>query len=109
MRMHDGYQCIGVFAVHYRVRQTEKERERQIESQRETPVSYRGLQELIGRLLVPDPAQRLSAEEVLADPWDPWLLWSCACGSGDVLEVVGFQVSTVSHGLSPYRCLHLPY
>ena len=45
MRMHDGYQCIGVFAVHYRVRQTEKERERQIESQRETPVSYRGLQE----------------------------------------------------------------
>lgn len=25
--------------------------------------------ELIGRLLVPDPAQRLSAEEVLADPW----------------------------------------
>ena len=115
MRMHDGYQCIGVFAVvsgyghmHYRVRQTEKEKERQIESQRETPVSYRGLQELIGRLLVPDPAQRLSAEEVLADPWDPWLLWSCACGSGDAC-FGSSRVSTVSHGLSPYRCLHLPY
>ena len=104
--------CVCVFAGVYLYVRTHA-LWRETGTQTDRPLSASGLQELIGRLLVPDPARRLSAEEVLADPWATWneglgslgprlergsgpslwLLRSRACGHVEVrmlvLEAVG--------------------
>ena len=63
--------CVCVFAGVYLYVRTHA-LWRETGTQTDRPLSASGLQELIGRLLVPDPARRLSAEEVLADPWATW-------------------------------------